>query len=493
MNGFNHGSQSKQPHFVLVPLMAQGHTIPMIDMAHLLASHGALVTFVTTPLNASRIESIIQHAKDSQLPIQFLPLPFNCAKAGLPEGSENLDTLRTGLHEFKAFLEACFLNKDPLISYLREHKTPPSCVISDTTQPWTGEVAREFGIPRLCFIGFSAFASLCREITVVHKIYDNVTDENEPVPVPGFPHPLEVPKNRSVLSFSPPGLENIREKMKEEDSKSVGLITNTFQELESPYIDSYKKLFGKKVWAIGPMCLYNKTLKQMAFRGNRASIDEERCLNWLDSMQDGSVLFVNFGSITRSAPLQLIEIGLGLEASRKHFIWVIKAGEKMPEIEQWLIEEKFEERVKDRGLIIKGWAPQVMILSHRAIGGFLTHSGWNSTIESICNGVPMITWPHFGDQFLNEIFVVDVLKIGIRIGVDKSIVWGSEKSDEIMVRRDDVERKVLELMDEEKEGMERKVRARELGDKAKKAMEEGGSSYKKIELLIQVVQERMLK
>jgi hypothetical protein len=166
MNGFSNGSQSKQPHFVLVPLMAQGHIIPMIDMAHLLASHDALVTFVMTPLNASRIDSIIQHVKYSQLPIQFFPLPIKCAEVGLPDGSENLDTLRTGLQEFFAFLEACFFNKDPLISYLGKHETPPSCLISDVSQPWTGEVARTFGIQRLCFICFSAFASLCRYCSI---------------------------------------------------------------------------------------------------------------------------------------------------------------------------------------------------------------------------------------------------------------------------------------------------------------------------------------
>ncbi|KAJ4780337.1 Glycosyltransferase [Rhynchospora pubera] len=448
MNGFTHSSQSKKPHFVLVPLMAQGHTIPMIDLAHLLASHGALVTFVTTPLNALRIESVIQHAKESQLPIKFLPLPFNYAEAGLPEGSENLDTLHHG------------------------------------------EVAREFGIPRLGFLGFSAFATLCRDISILHKIYDNITDENEPVPIPGFPHPLEIPKTKSFLSFYAPGFEKIREKIAEENSKSEGIIVNTFLEMESLYIDSYEKLTGKKAWAVGPTCLYIRDLKQMNSRGNKASIDEERCLKWLDSMEKGSVLFVNFGSLVNIVPLQVMEIGLGLETSRKPFIWVLKAGDKMAEIEQWLIEEKFEDRVKDRGLIIKGWAPQFMILSHKAVGGFLTHCGWNSIIESICNGVPMLTWPQFGDQFQNEILVADVLKVGIKIGVERSVVWGSEKSDEVMVKRDHMERKVLELIDEGKEGMERRIRARELGDKAKKAMEEGGSSYKNIELLIKVVQEK---
>ncbi|KAJ3684559.1 hypothetical protein LUZ61_013723 [Rhynchospora tenuis] len=492
MKEFNHGSQSKKPHFVLVPLLEQGHIIPMTDLALLLASHGALVTFVTTPLNALRIEAVIQHAKESQLPIQFLPLALNCAKAGLPEGSENLDMLRHGVQEFAALLELCFSNKDPLISYLREHETPPSCVISDEVQPWTGEVAREFGVPRLSFAGFSAFSSLCRDISILHKIYDDVTDEHQPVPLPGFPHPVEIPKNKSLLNFYVPGLEKITEKIKEENSKIDGIIVNTFQEMESLYIDSYEKLTGKKAWAVGPMCLYNKDLKQMVSRGNKPSIDEESCVRWLDSMEEGSVLFVNFGSLARCVPLQLMEIGLGLEASRKPFIWVIKAGDKMPEIEQWLMEEKFEERVKDRGLIIKGWAPQVMVLSHKAVGGFLTHCGWNSIIESVCNGVTMLTWPHFGDQFFNEILVVDVLKIGIRIGVERSVVLGSEKSDEVMVKRDDVERKVLELMDEGKEGMERRIRARKLMDMAKNAMEDGGSSYKNIELLIKVVEEKAM-
>ncbi|KAJ4787252.1 Glycosyltransferase [Rhynchospora pubera] len=374
-----------------------------------------------------------------------------------------------------------------------EHETPPSCVISDLSQPWTGEVAREFGIPRLGFLGISAFSSLCKDITVLHKIYDNVTDENEPVPIPRFPHPLEIAKTKSIMNFDSPGLEKILEKVAQEDSKSEGIIVNTFQEMESLYIDSYEKLTGKKAWAVGPMCLYNKGLKQIVSRGNKASIDEIRCIKWLDTMEKGSVLFVNFGSVANIVPLQVMEIGLGLEASKKPFIWVLKATDEMPEIEQWLIEQKFEERVKDRGLIIKGWAPQFLILSHKAVGGFLTHCGWNSTIESICNGVPMLTWPQFGDQFLNEILAADVLKIGIKIGVESSVVWGSEKSDEAMVKRDDMERKVLELMDEGKEGMERRVRARELGDKAKAAMKEGVSSHKNIELLIKVVQKEQIK
>ncbi|KAJ3682556.1 hypothetical protein LUZ60_015129 [Juncus effusus] len=388
-------------------------------------------------------------------------------------------------------MDACFLLKDPLIAYLQENDPPPNCIISDMSQAWTGDVAREFGIPRLYFIGFSAFSSLCRDITNHDKIYDNAADENEPVPLPAFPHPLEVSKTRSTLSFSTPGMEKIHEQIKEEESKANGVIVDTFQELESLYIDLYEKFIEKRVWPIGPLCLYNKDSKQLASRGNEASMDKERCLKWLDSMQDGSVLYVSFGSIAEGVSLQLVEIRLGLEASQKPFIWVVKQGDKTSEFEQWLLEEKFEERVRDRGLIIRGWAPQVMILSHKAIGGFVTHCGWNSTIEGICAGVPMTTWPHFADQFLNEILVIDVLKVGVRIGVEKSVNWGSEVSNEVMVKRDEIERKVLELMDKEREVTDRRNRTQKLGEMAKMAMDEGESSYKHIELLIQDIREKI--
>jgi hypothetical protein len=163
INGLLHGSPpTPQPHFVLVPFFAQGHIIPIVDLAHLLANHGAFITFITTPLNASRLGDVIQSTKDLQLSIRFLTLPFNCSQVGLPEGSENLDTLSAGLKQFDTFLEACLQLRDPLITHLKEHGPPPNCVISDLLQPWTGDVARTFGVPRFSFVGFCAFCHLCR-------------------------------------------------------------------------------------------------------------------------------------------------------------------------------------------------------------------------------------------------------------------------------------------------------------------------------------------
>jgi UDP-glucosyl transferase 73C len=152
-------------------------------------------------------------------------------------------------------------------------------------------------------------------------------------------------------------------------------------------------------------------------------------------------------------------------------------------VEEWLADG-FEERVKDRGMIIRGWAPQVMILWHQAIGGFVTHCGWNSTIEGICAGVPMITWPHFAEQFVNEKLVVDVLKTGLEVGVKGVTQWGNEQQ-EVMVTRDAVETAVYTLMGEGEAAEELRMRAKDYAIKARRAFGEKGSSYNNVRLLIQ--------
>lgn len=474
-------ASERKAHFVLVPLMAQGHTIPMTDMACLLARHGARVSFVTTPLNASRIAGLIDHAAAAGLAIRFVRLRFPAAEFGLPEGCENADMLQSR-DLFKNFMDACAALREPLAAYLREQEQPPSCIVSDMSHWWTGDIAREFGVPRLTFNGFCGFASLARYIMVRDNLLEHVQDENELVSFPGFPTPLELTKARCPGSVSVPGLDQIRKKMYEEEMRSSGVVINSFQELEALYIESFEQVTGKKVWTVGPMCLCNQDSNTMAARGNKASMDEAQCLQWLDSMDPGSVIFVSFGSMARTAPQQLVELGLGLESSNRAFIWVIKAGDKFPEVEGWLADG-FEERVKDRGLIIRGWAPQVMILWHRSVGGFMTHCGWNSTLEGVCAGVPMITWPHFAEQFVNERLVVDVLKTGVEVGVKGVTQWGHEQ-EEVTVTKDDVEAAVSRLMDEGEAAEEMRMRAREFGVKARKALVEGVSSYNNINLLI---------
>ncbi|KAM3328902.1 hypothetical protein ACQJBY_026166 [Aegilops geniculata] len=155
-------SSSARAHFVLVPMMAQGHTIPMTDMARLLAEHGAQVSFITTPVNAARLEGFAADVKAAGLPVQLVELHFPAAEFGLPDGCENLDMIQSK-NLFFNFMKACAALQEPLMAYLREQqRSPPSCIISDMMHWWTGDIARELGIPRLTFSGFCGFSSLVR-------------------------------------------------------------------------------------------------------------------------------------------------------------------------------------------------------------------------------------------------------------------------------------------------------------------------------------------
>jgi UDP-glucosyl transferase 73C len=157
----NLDASGRMTHFVLVPLMAQGHTIPMTDMAYLLAKHGARVSFITTPVNASRITGFIDHAAAAGLAIQFIKLRFPALEFGLPEGCENVDMIKSR-DLFRNFMDACAALREPLAAYLSQQRQSPSCIISDMSHWWTGDIAREFGIPRLTFNGFCGFAYLAR-------------------------------------------------------------------------------------------------------------------------------------------------------------------------------------------------------------------------------------------------------------------------------------------------------------------------------------------
>ncbi|GAY69213.1 hypothetical protein CUMW_270210 [Citrus unshiu] len=214
------------------------------------------------------------------------------------------------------------------------------------------------------------------------------------------------------------------------------------------------------------------------------------CLKSLDLWEPGSVIYACLGSICGLATWQLLELGLGLEASSQPFIWVIRGGERSQGLEKWIQEEGLEERTKGRGFIIRGWAPQVLLLSHRAIGGFLTHCGWNSTLEGVSAGVPLVTCPLFADPFYNDKLAVQVLGIGVSVGIEAAVTWGLEDKSGLVIKREKVKEAIEKLMDRGKQGDERRKRARQLGEIANCATGVGGSSHRNMEMLIKFVIQR---
>ncbi|CAL5080014.1 unnamed protein product [Urochloa decumbens] len=425
-------------HFVLVPLLAQGHVLPVLDLARLIAGHGARVTVVLTPVNAARNRAVLEHAARAGLAVDFAELAFPGPAVGLPEGCENFDYTVTDMSLVVPFYDAMWLLAAPLEAYLRSlpPRRRPDCLVADSCCPWAAGVARQLGVPVLLFHGPSAFYVLA-----VHNLTEHVhdgaatpDDDMEPFEVPDFPvvPAVTVSRATSLGWFQWPGMERQRREALEAIATADGVLVNTCPALEGAFVESYAAALGRNVWAVGPLCLLNSDAGTMASRGNN---------NHAAQLGAEHVVITRLFATTTT----------GLDA-------------------------EFEARVEDRGLVIRGWAPQMAILSHRAVGGFVTHCGWNSTLEAISHGVPLLTWPQFGDQFLNEALAVDVLGVGVRAGV-KVPVTHVKPGEEVQVGRGHVEKLVAEVMDDGRPACAaRRARAKELADKARAAMAHGGSS-----------------
>ncbi|KAF3441131.1 hypothetical protein FNV43_RR15042 [Rhamnella rubrinervis] len=477
------GSQAHQLHFILFPLMAQGHMIPMVDIAKMLAQRGAIVTIFTTPLNAQRFETVLSRAaRQSEHRIQVIQLKFPCQEAGLPDGCESCDMILRAEY-FSNFFTATAMLEKQAENLVKELAPPPNCVISDFCLPWTINIARMLHIPRISFFGVGCFFLLCMHTIKTSKIYEKIDSDSEYFVLPDIPDRIEVTKPQL------PGTLPLSEQVAAAENETYGVFANTFEEMEPEYVKEYKKVRNDRVWCVGPVSLTNKEELDKAQRGNKSSVDRNECLKWLDSWEQASVVYVCFGSLCNLTTSQQIELGLGLEASNKPFIWVLRGENKLEEVDKWIKEDGFEERTKSRGLLIRGWAPQVLILSHPSIGGFLTHCGWNSTMEAISTGVSMLTWPLFWDQFLNERLVTQVLKIGVRVGVEVPLLFGQEEKVGVLVKKEDVKRAIEKLMGEDQEIKERRERAGKLGAMAKKAVEQGGSSDLNMSSFIQKIKQ----
>lgn len=457
----------------------------MIDLAKLLAHRGAIITIVTTPHNAARNHSVLSRAIVSGLQIHVVQLPFPCIQAGLPEGCENLDLLPS-FDSVSKFFTATFLLHDPSVELFQKLTPPPTSIISDLCLPWTLKIAHKFHVPRLVFYSLCCFSILCMPTLVNKEPLLRSLPDHALVTVPDLPG-YDFQFRRALLpKHTDEYFAAFERETGEADRKSYGVIINTFEEMEPKNLAEYRKLreLPEKVWCVGPVSLCNDDKLDKAERGNKAAIDKHECIKWMDEQQPSSVVYVSLGSICNLTTAQLIELGLGLAASERPFIWVVRKGNESEELQKWMETYDFKEKTEGRGLVIRGWAPQVMILSHPAIGSFLTHCGWNSTLEGISAGVPLITWPLFADQFFNEALIVKMLKNGVSVGVETSLQWGEEEEIGVAVKKEDVMKAIERVMGVSEEGEEIRERCKELAKKANGAVEEGGSSHQNIKLII---------
>ncbi|XP_042499953.1 anthocyanidin 5,3-O-glucosyltransferase-like [Macadamia integrifolia] len=256
--------------------------------------------------------------------------------------------------------------------------------------------------------------------------------------------------------------------------ESKGILINTFESLQPRALKALSAGLclpdspTPPIYCVGPIITADDRTG-----GEHGEIHE--CLTWLDSQPSRSVVFLCFGSLGLFSAAQLKEIAIGLEKSGQRFLWVVR--NPPTEDKSWrhlvppepdldaLLPEGFLERTKDRGFVVKLWAPQMEVLNRESVGGFVTHCGWNSVLEGVCAGVPMIAWPLYAEQRLNRIFLVEEAKLAIPMN----------ESEDGFVSAAEVEKRVRELMESD-EGKALRERTMALRDAAVAATSEGGSS-----------------
>ncbi|VAI23140.1 scopoletin glucosyltransferase [Triticum aestivum] len=456
-------------HILFFPFLASGHLIPIADMAALFAGRGVKCTILTTPVNAAIIRSAVDRANDAfagtgcpAIDIAVVPFP----DVGLPPGVEN-GTALSSQDDRDKFFHAATLLREPFDRFLADNRT--DAVVSDSFFHWSVDAAAERGVPRIAFLGSSMFARSCSDSMLRHNPLENAPDEPDAlVLLPGLPHRVELRRSQMMDPAKKPWQWGFFKGVNAADQRSFGEVFNSFHELEPDYVEHFHKTLARRVWLVGPVALASK---DMAVRGTDApSPDADSCIRWLDAKPAGSVVYVSFGTLTTFAPAELHQLARALDLSGVNFVWVIGAAAGRNSAE-WM-PEGFAELIAsgDRGFMVRGWAPQMLILSHAALGGFVTHCGWNSVLEAVSAGVPMVTWPRYADQFNNEKLVVELLKVGVSIGA-KDYASGVETHE--VIAGEVIAESIQRLM--ESDAIRKK--ANNLGVKARSAVEKGGSSY----------------
>ncbi|XVF16448.1 hypothetical protein REPUB_Repub10bG0031600 [Reevesia pubescens] len=460
-------SDFSSEHVVLFPFMSKGHTIPILHLARLLLRRGIAVTVFTTPGNRPFISKSLAETSASIIDI---PYPENIPE--IPAGVESTDSLPS-MSLFVPFCRATKLMQPEFERKLQD-LLPFSFMVSDAFLWWTLESATKFGSPRLVFLGMGQHASSVSKAVAVDRLLLGPESDDELITVTQFPW-IKVTRNDFDPEISKPDSNSPPMKFFMDHViatvNSFGLIVNSFYQMEKVYIDRWNSEERLKAWCVGPLCLQAEPPKvQLEHKKKKPS-----WIRWLDEKQDQgcSVLYVAFGSQAEISSEQLKEIAIGLEESKVNFLWVIRK-----KVSELIMDKRFEERVKERGIVVKEWVDQREILMHQCVEGFLSHCGWNSVLESICAGVPMLAWPMLAEQPLNARMVVEEIKAGLRVETcDGTLSGGFVKWEGLM-------KMVKELMEGEK-GKEVRKNVKELAELAKMAMEENsGSSWKTLDLLI---------
>ncbi|ESQ55955.1 hypothetical protein EUTSA_v10025056mg [Eutrema salsugineum] len=456
---------SLRAHVMLVSFPGQGHINPLLRLGKLIASKGLLVTFVTTEQPWGKKMRQANKIQDGVLkPVGLGFLRFEFFDDGLTDDDEKRKA--NNFHAFRPHLEVVGKREiKNLIKKYEEDKEPVTCLINNAYVPWVCDVADELQIPS-AVLWVQSCVCLAAYYYYHHWLV-NFPTKTEPeinVEIPCLPllkHD-EIPSFLHPFSPYVPYGEVILDQFKRlETHKPLYVFIDTFQELEKDIIDHMSNLCPQvKFSPVGPLFKMAQNISSDV-KGDIAKPASD-CMEWLDSREPSSVVYISFGTIAHLKQEEIEEIAHGVLRSGLSFLWVVRPPMEGSTEKPHVLPGELEERGK-----IVEWCPQERVLAHPAVACFLSHCGWNSTMEALSAGVPVVCFPQWGDQVTDAVYLVDVFKTGVRLG--------RGAAEEKIVPREVVAEKLLEATVGEK-AVELRENARRWKEKAEAAVAYGGSS-----------------
>ncbi|KAH7566448.1 hypothetical protein JRO89_XS08G0163900 [Xanthoceras sorbifolium] len=462
----------QKPHAVLVASPGMGHLIPVLELGkRFVSQHDFQVTVFAASTEASTVQSHLQNSPEytNNNLFKVVSLPSVDTSASVDTDATVATKIIVMMHE----------SLPALRSAISAMKPRPTAMIVDLFGTEAMAMADEFGMLKYMFIASNAWflAAMIYAPALDEKGLDEHANQKLPMKIPGctavrFDDTLEPFLNANDPMFQ--GFLLACMAM----STADGILVNTWEDLEPKTLAAFRdtKLLGRvakaPVYPIGPLARPVGPVGPPVLRSH--------VLDWLDTKPTESVIYVSFGSGGSLSAKQMIELAWGLELSQQRFVWVVRPPIENDVSESYLtvgkdsngvhdyLPEGFLSRTHCIGLVIPMWAPQAEILGHPSVGGFLSHCGWNSTLESIVNGVPMIGWPLFAEQKMNATLLTEEIGVAVRCN--------PAAADGMLVGREEIKTMVRRVT-VEKQGHAMRSRVKEAKCSAEKALSRGGSSY----------------
>ncbi|KAJ0945807.1 putative flavonol 3-O-glucosyltransferase [Helianthus annuus] len=465
---------------VFIPAPAVGHIMSTVEMAKVLVSHDQRLSITVllmsspypVPTLTTYTESLVQNTIER---IRFIELPQDQTK---------LDA-KARVNSFIDFINShCKYVRNIVADMINQ--TGSGRVVGfvvDITCGGMIDVANEFDLPTYVFftstaayLGFNLYIETAC-VSQNQEVIELINSEGEIV-LPSFVNPVPTKVVRAVSQIDE-GLDFLIYSFRQL-RKAKGIMVNTFLELETHAMKSFPDTNFPPVYPVGPV---------LNLDGVAGKAEDKDVIRWLDDQPPSSVVVLCFGSMGSFNEVQVKEIARGLEQSGHRFVWSLR---RPPHLEQssegnadnhdGVLPDGFMERTLGTGKVI-GWAPQVSLLAHKAVGGFVSHCGWNSILESLWFGVPTATWPMYAEQQMNAFEMVVELGLAVDLKMDYKIDMFNPSANIVIVTAEEIERGIKGVM----EDAEVRAKVKEMSKLSRETVAEGGSSYASVDYLVQEI------